>query len=94
VLAQPTNGVVRQDVQTIDEIESLENHRAARSPSPQLAPLQSTARNVSAVDRTLPGVGQAVDRPQQCRFACPRTAKDIDHLPGWEGDGYLVHGYD
>jgi hypothetical protein len=94
VLAQPTKRVVRQDVQTIDAIELLENQRVARSPCPQLTPFQSTDGNVSAVDRTLPGFDQAVDRPQQCRFACPRTAKDIDHLPGCEGDGYLVHSYD
>jgi hypothetical protein len=94
VVAQPTNEGVRQDVQTIDEIESLENLRAPLSPCPRLASFQSADRNVSAVDRTLGGWDQAVISRNDVDLPAPKRPRTLTICPAGRGDGYLVHSYD
>ena len=94
MVAQSADQDIGQHVQPIDQIELLEDHGTARSPCPQLAPLQRGDGDVSVVDCPIRGFDQAIDQAQERRFPCPRTANDADHLPSWDLHGHRVHRHD
>jgi hypothetical protein len=60
---------IGQHVEPADQVELLENHGRARPPLPQILAAQRGDIDAFEQDAALGRIGEAVDHPQQGRFA-------------------------
>jgi hypothetical protein len=80
VIGKAAHKDIGQNIQSVHQIELLEDHRTVTPPLPQIAAAQRGDILIAKRDPTRGGVDQAVNQAQERRFARARPTDHPDKL--------------
>ena len=83
---------IGQDIQPVDQVELLEDHRAVAAPASEGLATQAGDFVAPKRNRPLGGVDEAVDQPEHRGFAGAGASDHTDKLPGLNLERDIVDG--
>src|SRR5262245_46239665 len=91
MVAQTPEKDIGEDIESVDEMKLLENHRTTRAPSPQVTSPEGRDVHSLEVHGTSVRLEQAIDESEEGRFPRTRATNDSDHLARCDVQTHVPH---